>query len=117
MTEDHQRSPPGRRVKETYFNVILPPAANLRQFPKTVYRPYKAQIVGWDGYALAIGDSEEGQRLSENPVPEELRDQVNKDMGALTLEQFLDKYKDHVVKAPDWLIEDMGGNRTRPADS
>jgi hypothetical protein len=42
---------------------------------------------------------------------------VNKDMGALTLEQFLDKYKDHVVKAPDWLIEDMGGNRTRPADS
>jgi hypothetical protein len=101
-------------LKRSTFQVNVAPngtIVDLDPFNRPCTKPQLAQIVTYGKYAIAIGNSEQGRRLASQFVPEEMRNEAESDRFALKIDDYLKKYQDFVVESPDWLIEDMGGNR------
>jgi hypothetical protein len=105
------------------FNVILPTntpttasahLARLKNKSAASQQGQRGQIITYDRYALAIGDSEQGRRLAPRFVPEELIDEASSDRSKMMLVDYLLKWQEYVVEMPEWLIQDMGGNTRRP---
>jgi hypothetical protein len=112
--------------KANTFNVVIPtmtPEAKTAALARLSKRStesqhqQRGQIITYDRYALAIGDSEPGRRLAPKFVPEQLGDEASSDRGSMMLVDYLLKWQNYVVEMRDWLIRDMGGNMRRTENS